>query len=128
MDKKTGRLEYLLFTTKGLVLLNVVITSLVVAVFGLLSLPMQEWGIAEWTKNTLGMDMTPDDREGRIIMLYHTIAIAFLSLLVYLITDVVEMAEGQARSINNTITVGYLMVMVGGLGFGYWGGNWALHG
>ncbi len=128
MDKKTGRLEYLLFTTKGLVLLNVVITSLVVAVFGLLSLPMQEWGIAEWTKNTLGMDMTPDDREGRIIMLYHTIAIAFLSLLVYLITDIVEMAEGQARSINNTITVGYLMVIVGGLGFGYWGGNWALHG
>lgn len=128
MDKKIGRLEYLLFTTKGLVLLNVVIISLVVAVFGLLSLPMQEWGIAEKTQSILAMDMTPDDREGRIIMLYHTIAIAFLSLLVYLITDIVEMVEGQASRINNTITFGYLMVMVGGLGFGYWGGNWALHG
>ncbi len=102
MDEKVGRLNYLLFTTRGLILLNVVIISLVVAVFGSLSGPMQEWGIAEFTRSLLGMEMAPEDREGRIIMLYHTIAIAFLSLLVHIITDIVRMAEEKARSINNT--------------------------
>ena len=128
MDEKVGRLNYLLFTTRGLILLNVAIISLVVAVFGTLSGPMQEWGIAEMTRSLLGMEMAPEDREGRIIMLYHTIAIAFLSLLVYIITDIVRMAADQARRINNTITVGYIMVVVCGLGFGYWGRNWAMHG
>jgi hypothetical protein len=128
MEEKVGRLNYLLFTTRGLILLNVAIISLVVAVFGTLSGPMQEWGIADMTRTMLGMEMAPEDREGRIIMLYHTIAIAFLSLLVYIITDIVKMAADQAKRINNTITIGYIMVVVCGLGFGYWGRNWAMHG
>lgn len=128
MDEKVGRVKYLLFTTRGLILLNVVLISLVVAVFGTLSGPMKEWGIAEITRTVLGMEMAPEDREGRIIMLYHTIAIAFLSLLVYIITDVVKMAAEEAKRINNIITFGYIMVLVCGLGFAYWGRNWALHG
>ncbi len=128
MDKKTGRLQYLFTTTKGLILLNVAITSIVVAVFGTLSGPMKEWGIAEITRTLLGMEMHANDREGRIIMLYHAIAIAFLSLLVYIITDVVKMAKEKARGINNAITVGYILVVVFGLGFAYWGRNWAFHG
>ena len=128
MVKNVDRLNYLLFTTRGLILLNVAIISLVVAVFGTLSGPMQEWGIADITRSLLGMEMAPEDREGRIIMLYHTIAIAFLSLLVYIITDIVRMAAGQAKRINNTITVGYIIVVICGLGFAYWGRNWAMHG
>ncbi len=128
MDKAVGRFKYLFTTTKGLILLNVAIISIVVAVFGTLSGPMKEWGIAAITKAMLGMEMLPEDREGRIIMLYHTIAIGFLSLLVYIITDLVKMAADKAKKINNTITVGYLLVIVCGLGFAYWGHNWALHG
>ncbi len=128
MEQETGRLNYLFMTTKGRILLNVAIISLVVAVFGTLSGPMKEWGIAEITRTTLGMEMLPHDREGRIIMLYHTIAIAFLSLLVYIITDLVKMAKEKARTISNTITIGYIMVVFFGLGFAYWGRNWAFHG
>ena len=128
MDKTIGRLKYLFTTTKGLILLNVVVISLVVAVFGTLSGPMKEWGIAEITRTLLGMEMFPEDREGRIIMLYHTIAMSFLSLLVYIITDIVKMSAEKARGINNTITVGYLMATIFGLGFAYWGRNWAFHG
>jgi formylglycine-generating enzyme required for sulfatase activity len=128
MEQDTGRLKYLFTTTKGLILLNVAIISLVVAVFGTLSGPMKEWGIAEITRTVLGMEMFPQDREGRLIMLYHTIAIAFLSLLVYIITDVVKMPKEKAKTINNTITVGYIMVVFFGLGFAYWGRNWAFHG
>jgi len=128
MDKSMGYLKYLFTTTRGRILLNVSIISLVVAVFGTLSGPMKEWGIAAFTQNMLGMDMIPEDREGRIIMLYHTIAMSFVALLVYIITDIVKMSAEKARGINNTITVGYLMAIVCGLGFAYWGHNWALHG
>ena len=123
-----GYFKYLFTTTKGLILLNVVLISVVVAVFGTLSGPMKEWGIAAVTKSMLGMEMHPEDREGRIIMLYHTIAMGFLSLLVYIITDIVKMSAEKARGIRNTITVGYIMALVFGLGFAYWGRNWAFHG
>ncbi len=128
MDNTVGRLKYLFTTTKGLILLNVAIISIVVAVFGTLSGPMKEWGVAAITKSLLGMEMLAEDREGRIIMLYHTIAIGFLSLLVYIITDIVKMTVDSAKKIRNTITVGYLLVIICGLGFAYWGRNWALHG
>ncbi|MCK5071767.1 MAG: SUMF1/EgtB/PvdO family nonheme iron enzyme [Desulfocapsa sp.] len=128
MDNTVGRFKYLFTTTKGLILLNIALISLTVAIFGTLSGPMKEWGIAAVTKTLLGMEMLPEDREGRIIMLYHTIAIGFLSLLVYIITDIVRMAEDKAKRIRNTITVGYILALFCGLGFAYWGRNWALHG
>ncbi len=122
-----SRLRYLFTTTQGLVLGNMAIIALIVAVFGTLSGPLKEWGIGGFMEKFLGMDLQPQEREGRIIILYHSIAITFLSLLVYLITDLVKMTESQIKNIRNSITAGWLFVVFFGLGFGYWGHNWAFH-
>jgi formylglycine-generating enzyme required for sulfatase activity len=128
METMKSRIKFLFTTIPGLILVNAAIIAVVVAVFGTLSGPMKEWGIAAITEKLLAMDMQPGDREGRIIMLYHTIAIAFVALVTYLILAVVKFREQQAANIRNIITVGYLMVVIFGLGFAYWGHNWAFHG
>lgn len=123
-----NKMKYLFTTTKGLILVNAAIIALIVALFGTLSGPLKEWGVGGFFEKILGMDLQPQEREGRIIMLYHTIAIAFLSLLVYIITDIVAMKKHAAKTIRNTITVGWMTVVFFGLGFAYWGHNWAFHG
>lgn len=123
-----ARLKYLFGSTKGLVLLAVSLISLVTAVFGMLSGPAVEWGLKDFIVRLLGMRLVEAEREGRIIMLYHSIAIPVVAILVYLITDVVPMKERQRSTINTTITVGYLLTMFDGLGFAYFGHNWILHG
>ena len=128
MSELKSRIKYLFTTTNGLILGNIAIIALIVAVFGTLSGPLKEIGIGSIVEKLTGMDLNPQEREGRIIMLYHTIAIAFLSLLVYIITDIVKMKAEQVKNIRNTITVGWLMVVIFGLGFAYWGHNWAFHG
>lgn len=122
-----SRLKYLFTTTQGLVLGNMAIIALIVAVFGTLSGPLKEWGVGGFMEKVLCMDLQPQEREGRIIILYHTIAITFLSLLVYLIIDLVKMTESQIKNIRNSITAGWLFVVFFGLGFAYWGHNWAFH-
>ncbi|MEN8255113.1 MAG: SUMF1/EgtB/PvdO family nonheme iron enzyme [Verrucomicrobiota bacterium] len=128
MPDKQHFLKFIFTTTRGLVLLNAGIISLIVAIFGTLSGPMREWGVADAVIRTLGMDMAPADREGRIVMLYHSIAIAFVALVTYLILHVVKVDERRARNIRGVVTLGYLLVVVFGLGFAYWGHNWAFHG
>lgn len=128
MEEIKKRLKYLFTETRGLVLINIAVISTIVAVFGTLSGPLREWGVADITTKILGMDLLPQDREGRIIILYHTIAVTFVALLTYLITHVVKMRENQIKNIRSIITIGYLLVVVFGLGFAYWGHNWALHG
>ncbi len=128
MNTFKSRFKYLFTTIPGLVLVDAAIIAIIVAVFGTLSGPMKEWGVAAVTERLLGMELHPADREGRIIVLYHTIAMAFVALLTYLITGLVRMSERQAVNIRTTITAGYLMVVIFGLGFAYWGHNWAFHG
>jgi len=128
MKEITDRLKFLFATTRGLVLVSAAVISIIVAVFGMLSGPLKEWGLAEVTVRVLHMDLQPREREGRIIILYHTIAFAFVALLTYLITDLVKMKENQVRNIRTSMTVGYLLAVVFGLGFAYWGHNWAFHG
>ncbi len=123
-----SRLGYLFRSTKGLVLTAVGIVSLVTAVWGMLSGPAVEWGIKDVVVRALGMRLVEAEREGRIILLYHSLAIPVVAVLVYLITDSVPMRPGQRSSINATVTAGYPLVLVGGLGFGYFGHNWILHG
>ena len=54
-----NRLKYLFSETRGLIILNISIISLIVAVFGMLSGPMKDWGIAEFVKKILGI-ILPD--------------------------------------------------------------------
>ncbi len=128
MEYLKSKLRYLFATNKGLILMNMAILSLVSAVFGTLSGPLKEWGVGEFTIKLLGMDIQSQDREGRIIILYHAIAVTFTSLLVYLIIEAIPMEKRIMKRIRSSITAGYLLTVIFGLGFAYWGHNWAFHG
>jgi len=123
-----NRYKYLFTSTKGLILFAIAMVALVTAIFNTLSGPMVEWGIRDITVKWLGMDLNPDERAGRIIMLYHSIAMAIVAIEVYMMTSIIPMRKHEQRNINMLVTIGYLTAMVFGLGFAYWGHNFAFHG
>jgi len=128
MSSTESRFNYLFRSTKGLIMVAIAMVALVTAIWGTLSGPMVEWGVKAITVKLLGMTLHPWQREGRIIMLYHTIAMAILAIEVYIITSIVPMKKHQQANINATITVGYLLAMIFGLWFGYFGHAYIFHG
>lgn len=122
------RLDYLFRSTRGLTLVAIAVVSLITAIFGMLSGPMVEWGVRDLVVDTLGMRMVQAEREGRIIMLYHTIAMTVIAIEVYFITELLPMKQHEQTTINGTITAGYLTSVVFGLLFAYWGQNFIFHG
>ncbi len=124
----TKRLEYLFRSTRGLTLVAIAVVSLITAIFGTLSGPMVEWGIRDITVGALGMKLVEAEREGRIIMLYHSIAMTIIAIEVYFMTQLLPMKRHEQTIINGTITVGYLTAVIFGLLFAYWGHNFAFHG
>ena len=122
------RLSYLFGSTKGLILVAIAMISVVTAVWGMLSGPLAELGVREGVVRLLGMDLVPAEREGRIIILYHSIAMAVVAIETYMVTSLLKMKSYFKTSINALITVGYILAMVFGLGFAYFGHNWAFHG
>jgi len=122
------RYQFLFQSTKGLILLAIAMISIVTAVWGMLSGPMAEWGVREIVIRLTGMQLDPAEREGRIILLYHAIAMAVVAIETYIITDTVSMKAHERTTINATITFGYLVVMFFGLSFGYFGQNFVFHG
>jgi hypothetical protein len=123
-------------TLPGLMLVAVAWDALLVASLAPFSGPLQGLGLAE----LLRLDFSDAHRVGRIIMLYHSLAIPFVAALVYLVLDRVPIGpstkdEGDSggmskavRSIVTPITVGYMLTSIGGMTFGYAGRNWILHG
>ncbi|MAT99554.1 MAG: hypothetical protein CL608_20620 [Anaerolineaceae bacterium] len=128
MDAFAKRFDYLFRSTRGLTLVAIAVVSLITAVFGMLSGPMVEWGVKEITVNLLGIQLVAAEREGRIIMLYHTIAMTVVAIEVYFITEILPMKRHEQTIINGTITVGYLTAAIFGLLFAYWGHNFIYHG
>ena len=128
MDGLKKRLTYLFSSTKGLALVGIAVLSLVTATWGMLSGPMVEWGVKDVVVRLLGMDLIQAEREGRIIMLYHTIAMTVVAIEVYFITSIVPMKKHQQTTINATITIGYMLSILFGLVFGYFGHNFLYHG
>lgn len=122
------RFRFLFTATKGLILVAIALIALVTAFTGTLSGPMREWGVTDTIIQTFGLRMIPAEREGRIILLYHTIAIAVIAIETYIMTDLIAMHEHERVQINATITFGYLITLVCGLWFGYFGHNFILHG
>ncbi len=122
------RFNYLFKSTKGLVLVAIGLIALVTAIFGMLSGPMAEFGVRDVVVRLFGMDMVEADREGRIILLYHAIAIAIVAIEVYFMTEIVPMKEHQQTMINSTMTFGYIFTLIFGLLFGYFGHNFVFHG
>jgi hypothetical protein len=122
------RFGYLFGSTKGLILVAIAMVAIVTSVWGMLSGPMAELGVRDVVIKALGMDLVQAEREGRIIILYHSIAMAIIAIEVYMITSLLKMKPIFKTIINATITVGYMVTMIFGLGFAYFGHNWAFHG
>ncbi len=122
------RFNYLFNSTKGLILVAIAMIGLETALFGMLSGPMAELGIADFVVRVFRMDLVQAEREGRIIILYHSIAMGIVAIETYMITGLLKMKDFYKLAARVLITVGYLMAMIFGMGFAYWGHNWALHG
>ena len=122
------RFNYLFKSTKGLILVAIAMIGIETAIFGMLSGPMAEMGVRDFLIRALKMDIVQAEREGRIVILYHSIAMAIVAIETYMITSLVKMKEFSKTAIRLLITVGYLLAMIFGMGFAYWGHNWILHG
>lgn len=124
----TRRFDYLFRSTRGLILVAIALLGLASAFFGTLSGPMAEWGVRDAVVRLFGMELVEAEREGRLIILYHAIAVTVVAIETYMITGLVPMGERRQAAINATITAGYLLALVFGLLFAYWGHNWTFHG
>jgi hypothetical protein len=122
------RFDYLFRSTRGLTLVAIAVVSVMTALWGMLSGPMVEWGIRDIVVQLFGMQLVQAEREGRIIMLYHTIAMTIIAIEVYIITEIIPMKRHEQTIINATITVGYLTAVIFGMVFAYWGQNFIFHG
>jgi hypothetical protein len=122
------RFNYLFNSTKGLILVAIAMIALTTAVWGMLSGPMAEMGVRDVVIKLFKMDMVQAEREGRIIILYHSIAMAVVAIETYMITSLLKMKSFFKTAINAIITVGYIVTMIFGMGFAYFGHNWAFHG
>ncbi len=122
------RFTYLFTSTKGLILVAIAMIAMVTAFWGMLSGPMAEFGVRDVIVRTFGMDLVQVEREGRIIILYHSIAMAVIAIETYMINGLLKMKAFFKTAINAIITAGYMLTMVFGLAFAYFGHNWAFHG
>ena len=122
------RFNYLFNSTKGLILVAIAMIAVTTAIWGMLSGPMAEMGVREVVIKLFNMDMLQAEREGRIIILYHSIAMAVVAIETYMITSLLKMKSFFKTAINAIITVGYILTMIFGMGFAYFGHNWAFHG
>ena len=122
------RFKYLFNSTKGLILVAIAMIAMVTAVWGMLSGPMAEMGVREIVIKALGMDIVQAEREGRIIILYHSIAMAVVAIETYMVTGLLKMKAFFKTAVNLLITVGYILTMTFGMGFAYFGHTWAFHG
>lgn len=122
------RFNYLFKSTKGLILVAIAMIALETALFGMLSGPMSEFGVRDFVVRIFKMDLVQAEREGRIIILYHSIAMAVVAIETYMITSLLKIKESYKIAVRILITVGYLCTMIFGMSFAYWGHNWALHG
>jgi hypothetical protein len=118
----------------GLLVVAVAWDALIIASLSPFSGPVRGLGLAD----LLGIDFGQAQRVGRIIMLYHSLAIPFIAVLVYLVLDQVSMGSGEEqhrvrRPIVVPVTLGYMLTSIGGMTFAYsrlgdGGRNWIAHG
>jgi hypothetical protein len=126
---RLSRTAAVLGSLPGLMALAVAWDALLVASLAPFSGPLRPLGLA----GLLGLDLGDAERVGRIIMLYHSLAMPFVAALVYLVLDQVPMGtpEEEARtrrSIAVPVTLGALLASVGGMTFAYGGRHWVWHG
>jgi len=116
-----ARLDHLTSSTRGLLLTAMAWDALIVAFLGVLSRPMQQLvGI--------NANLPAAERVGRIIMVYHALAIPFVAAIAFLILDQVATTDAIARTVRRALTPGFMLTSIGGIGWAYLGRNWILHG
>ncbi len=133
----------------GLLVVVVAWEALIVASLSPFSGPLRPLGLA----GLLNLDLSDAQRVGRILMLYHSLAIPFVAALVYLVLDQVPMVvsfppgptrsprrrkpgvetvSGEEKAFRRAvvvpITIGYMLTSLGGMTFAYGGRNWIAHG
>lgn len=128
MKELNNRLSFLFQSTRGLILLAIAMISLATALFGTLSSPMEGLGIKAWLTENIGLQLDPTQREGRIIILYHSFAMAVIAIETYMITALFPMKPRERVRINAVITVGYIFSFIFGIIFAYFGYNFIYHG
>jgi hypothetical protein len=124
----TDRYKFLFLSTKGLILVGIALAALISAFFGMLSGPMADFGIKDIIVRALNIQLLQAEREGRLIILYHSIAMIMVAVETYMITDLMKVRDNLRSGINGIITIGYFSVLIGGLPFAYWGHAWPFHG
>lgn len=122
--KLGARFRRLLTEPQGLAFVALAWVSLVLALLALLSGPAQALGIT----SHLPIVLDDEGRVGRIIMLYHSLAVPFVAALVYLILASIDLSSRVREQVMAAITAGFLLVSAGGLIFAYGGRNWLFHG
>jgi hypothetical protein len=125
-SKRMQRLRQLVHSSEGLLLIVTAWEALIVAFMGTFSATGPLAGLNLPAR--LGIVLDEAGKVGRVIMLYHALAIPFVAALVYLILDVLPFDEKTPRLVRPTVTAGYMLTSVGGLGFAYLGGGWIAHG
>ena len=113
----------------GLLLVAVAWDALIVATLSPFSGPLRPLNLA----GLFGVDLGDAERVGRIIMLYHSLAVPFVAALVYLVLDQVPMGspdetQARRRAIAVPITAGYMLTSLGGMTFAYGGRSPIAHG
>jgi hypothetical protein len=129
MGRLSGWINRLFGSLPGLLVVVVVWETLIVVSLAPFSGPLRFLGLA----GLLGLDFGDAHRVGRIIMLYHSLAIPFVAALVYLVLDQMPIVSpedraARHRSIVVPITVGYMLTSIGGMTFAYGGRYWIAHG
>jgi hypothetical protein len=102
------RFNYLFNSTKGLILVAIAMIGIETAIWGMLSGPMAEMGVREVVVKLFGMEI--------------------VAIETYMVISLLKMKPFFKTAINAIITVGYLLTMIFGMGFAYFGHNWAFHG
>ena len=115
MQALTHRFNYLFKSTKGLILVAIAMIGLETALFGMLSGPMAEFGVRDVVVRVLKMDIVQAEREGRIIILYHSIAMAVVAIETYMITGLLNMKTFYKAAVRVLITAGYLIAIIFGM-------------
>src|SRR4030065_75386 len=99
------RFNYLFKSTKGLILVAIAMIGLETALFGMLSGPMAELGISDFVVRVFKMDLVQAEREGRIVILYHSIAMAVIAIECYMITGLLKMKEFYRAEVHVLINI-----------------------
>lgn len=116
------RLAFLFASSKGQLLAVTAWIALIIAFLSTFSAPLRA---------LLGLppaNLSADLRIGRIIMVYHALAVPFVAAITYLILDLVTVPAELGRAVRRVITPGYMLTSIGALGFAYFGRSWILHG